>query len=564
MTDPEVELHTKVETRDSRGLSVVRELVVHQSVLDAMAGHVSHDTTVEHGGVMLGNVDEKTGTVTITGSIAAVGAVSRVASLTFTHETWDHISEVHEQSFPDSKMVGWYHSHPHFGIFLSDHDLFIHRNFFKEAWQVAYVIDPLLHQEGFFVWEDGDVARLPAWQVISDGGTAQGHLGVQEPARGLVVPPPPPKRNGPIVGMVAVGLAALLVGGALGLLVGREAEKKGPAATARVPPDNHAERSQRMEVDAIECAGVLGPMVTASSRVLYTTDGSKVITKQDPEAQGTSCPPMNNPGLPNKLPNNPITLLAAIQPPSRDPQNDVVALYSDGKIARGGWTQTASLTPSGLTTIAIGTGTGAVPLYAARGRQVSKGTLPRYWDSSNQIALNPVGEELPNAITQIVVWNESPVVLADEALYVWRESQWGRLPDTYRVKAVAAAGGHLWYLTEDAVGIRWIHRQDTLSKQHSAPIRVGWDAYRVLASRDHAWVVSGANGRLTRLDTQGGVDYLFSNGNAVSIGGLTPAAATDDGFWSVVDKRATLYRPHTNSTTTPTGGFNRSDGPGRR
>ena len=226
MSEPDIELHNKVETPESKGLSVVRELVVHQSVLDAMASHVGSDTTVENGGVMLGQVDEKTGTVTITGSIAAMGAVSRVASLTFTHETWDHISEVQERSFPDTKMVGWYHSHPHFGIFLSDHDLFIHRNFFVEPWQVAYVIDPLLQQEGFFVWEDGDVARLAHWQVVSDGGSPEGHLGVQEPARGMVPPPPaaPPKRGGTIMGMTAIGLAAFLVGSLGGWFLGNNRE----------------------------------------------------------------------------------------------------------------------------------------------------------------------------------------------------------------------------------------------------------------------------------------------------------------------------------------------------
>jgi len=35
-----------------------------------------------------------------------------------------------DAQFADKKIVGWYHSHPGFGIFLSEYDLFIHRNFF--------------------------------------------------------------------------------------------------------------------------------------------------------------------------------------------------------------------------------------------------------------------------------------------------------------------------------------------------------------------------------------------------------------------------------------------------
>ncbi len=34
---------------------------------------------------------------------------------------------------PNIDIVGWYHTHPSFGIFLSHHDLFIHQNFFCPA-----------------------------------------------------------------------------------------------------------------------------------------------------------------------------------------------------------------------------------------------------------------------------------------------------------------------------------------------------------------------------------------------------------------------------------------------
>jgi hypothetical protein len=35
--------------------------------------------------------------------------------------------------------------------------LFIHRNFFREPWQVALVIDPRQDAAGFFVWQDGEI-----------------------------------------------------------------------------------------------------------------------------------------------------------------------------------------------------------------------------------------------------------------------------------------------------------------------------------------------------------------------------------------------------------------------
>lgn len=146
-------------------------------VLDEMDAHVAEDTSVEHGGVMVGHHDPATGTTSITGAIRALGAVSEVASLRFTHETWDHIGTVMEDRYPNAEMVGWYHSHPHFGIFLSEHDQFIHRNFFSQPWQVAYVRDPLLDQRGFFVWEADQIVQIPEDGEDADPVPEVDHLG---------------------------------------------------------------------------------------------------------------------------------------------------------------------------------------------------------------------------------------------------------------------------------------------------------------------------------------------------------------------------------------------------
>ncbi len=162
----EIELHGAPEPPPPVRSTTEGLVVVSSAVLAAMDAHVAEDTSVEHGGVMVGHVDEATGATVVTGSIRAVGSVSEVASLTFTHETWDHISGVMESTFPDRSIVGWYHSHPHFGIFLSSHDQFIHQNFFGEPWQVAYVRDPLLDQRGFFCWVAGEIHEVDDWQQI--------------------------------------------------------------------------------------------------------------------------------------------------------------------------------------------------------------------------------------------------------------------------------------------------------------------------------------------------------------------------------------------------------------
>ncbi len=106
-----------------------------ESARDAIAAHVAEDTTVESGGVLVGEI--LAGAVRVVGAIPARQAAGAATSLTFTHEAWDEVNSVLEADWSDARMVGWYHSHPGFGIFLSDYDQFIQSNFFSEPWQVS-------------------------------------------------------------------------------------------------------------------------------------------------------------------------------------------------------------------------------------------------------------------------------------------------------------------------------------------------------------------------------------------------------------------------------------------
>ena len=64
--------------------------------------------------------------------------------------------------------MGWYHTHPDFGIFLSSHDLFIHRNFFDQPLQVAYVVDPIRQTRGFFRWKDDGLDEVGGFYLTAD------------------------------------------------------------------------------------------------------------------------------------------------------------------------------------------------------------------------------------------------------------------------------------------------------------------------------------------------------------------------------------------------------------
>ncbi len=85
------------------------------------------------------------------------------ASVTYTPESWRYVTDRLHERYPNEEavIVGWYHTHPGFGIFLSGMDLFIHQNFFTQKWHIALVLDPLARKSGFFCWDRRQTAVQP-------------------------------------------------------------------------------------------------------------------------------------------------------------------------------------------------------------------------------------------------------------------------------------------------------------------------------------------------------------------------------------------------------------------
>jgi proteasome lid subunit RPN8/RPN11 len=134
------------------------DIMVHESVLEQILDYSERDLTRELGGFLLGGYYlDKTPYVEVRHFLEAVDVRSGAASLTFTHETWSAMTREVADQFPGELIVGWYHTHPQLQVFLSGYDLFIHRHFFKEPWQVAMVVDPVLQEFGFFQWHNDRV-----------------------------------------------------------------------------------------------------------------------------------------------------------------------------------------------------------------------------------------------------------------------------------------------------------------------------------------------------------------------------------------------------------------------
>jgi len=139
------------------------QVLMRQSVLNEIYRHGRSVDRIEVGGMLVGNVyrDASGPFLSIEAVVRGEQAAARDTQVTFTAETWQHIQKIMDDTHPTKRIVGWYHTHPGFGIFLSDMDVFIHENFFSLAWQTAFVFDPLSLDEGVFVWRDGKPVREP-------------------------------------------------------------------------------------------------------------------------------------------------------------------------------------------------------------------------------------------------------------------------------------------------------------------------------------------------------------------------------------------------------------------
>ena len=107
--------------------------------------HTRSDTRNEVGGVLVGRFYRSRGKLVtdVHDAMEAPATRAGVSHVTFSHETWTEINRRKDIDFPNLRIVGWYHSHPNIGVFLSKQDMFIQQNFFDDDGHVALVIDPV-------------------------------------------------------------------------------------------------------------------------------------------------------------------------------------------------------------------------------------------------------------------------------------------------------------------------------------------------------------------------------------------------------------------------------------
>jgi proteasome lid subunit RPN8/RPN11 len=204
-----------------------------------MEAHAASDTSVELGGVLLGGQfedEEGRPFVLITDSLRAKHYESTKGSFKFTKEAWTEITRERNGYPDDLQMVGWYHTHPDWGVFLSGMDMFICDNFFNRPLDMAYVIDPCRGDRAFFQWTNNPrerckrqrgfyviasryraeelsaaVAMLQEGKAMPADNRLSGYPGMGAPVINVTQPPQSSHHNLAVLGMLAIQVCLLML-----------------------------------------------------------------------------------------------------------------------------------------------------------------------------------------------------------------------------------------------------------------------------------------------------------------------------------------------------------------
>ncbi|MEW6404745.1 MAG: hypothetical protein AB1649_23355 [Chloroflexota bacterium] len=144
-----------------KGARPLVKVFVSQSAYCRINLHSNTELDDEVGGALLGLwcLDRDTGEQFVVVQHLVPARHTRQGSvyLTFTQDTILDFHAELDKYHNGKRIVGWYHTHPKMGIFLSHYDTWLHKNFFPEPWQVALVVEPHNSLAGFFIRRDDGV-----------------------------------------------------------------------------------------------------------------------------------------------------------------------------------------------------------------------------------------------------------------------------------------------------------------------------------------------------------------------------------------------------------------------
>lgn len=137
----------------------LKHVFINKNVNDLIQEHADQGSPNEIGGFLLGrpcisNGDHYAWII----KFVPGDCISSRTHVVIKESTFDRVWNELDNS--ELIIMGWYHTHPGLGIFLSQTDIKNCLNYYNKSYQIAIVIDPIGNDVGTFGWVDGTSTRL--------------------------------------------------------------------------------------------------------------------------------------------------------------------------------------------------------------------------------------------------------------------------------------------------------------------------------------------------------------------------------------------------------------------
>lgn len=130
------------------------QVFIVERTLRAIQEHTQQSKNRECAGVIVGHPFRAPGGETVfvivTEAVPLAAIQASHVHVKITPEASAQARHFVEQHFPGQRLVGWYHSHPDLGVFLSADDSVITQSIYNAQWHLALVLDPVRNELGLF------------------------------------------------------------------------------------------------------------------------------------------------------------------------------------------------------------------------------------------------------------------------------------------------------------------------------------------------------------------------------------------------------------------------------
>lgn len=143
-----------------------------QSVVEMIQNHAKGTPNIEIGGVLVGRAYRNgdhldTEVMDYIFHHSSEPQQSSAVHFNFSPSIWAALNKQKDNRHPNLELVGWFHSHPNHGIFLSPGmDIDVHQKAFNQPWQIAIVYDPQRHEGGVFTWQGEEIKATPGFYEL--------------------------------------------------------------------------------------------------------------------------------------------------------------------------------------------------------------------------------------------------------------------------------------------------------------------------------------------------------------------------------------------------------------